>query len=46
MLFINFTKQEKSGLDFLKMVVSAIPRWYHSLVFVTDAVQDGFFSRR
>ena len=26
MLFINFTKREKSVLDFLKMVVRAIPR--------------------
>ena len=26
MLFINLTKREKSDLDFLKMVVRAIPR--------------------
>ena len=26
MLFINFTKREKSVLDFLKMVLRAIPR--------------------
>jgi hypothetical protein len=36
----------KSYLDFLKMAVRVIPRWYHSTVSMADTVHNSSFSRR